>query len=82
MSAASDSSQEDRGPLLLSVSWSLTVVSSLFLALRLYCKVRTRRNLWWDDAILIAGWVRDKHVSFFFFPPSISALLWSHHLPT
>lgn len=31
------------------------VVTTLFLALRVYCRA-TRKALWWDDYLLIAGW--------------------------
>lgn len=50
---------EDRGPILLDVSWILASLATTFLSLRIYCKVVvTRRLLWWDDWILICGWVR------------------------
>ncbi|GAB1317012.1 Rhodopsin domain-containing protein [Madurella fahalii] len=45
----------DRGPLFLALSWSLTALAGLFLALRLYCKLSTGRRLWWDDWVLIAS---------------------------
>ncbi|KAG7284921.1 hypothetical protein NEMBOFW57_009536 [Staphylotrichum longicolle] len=47
---------DDRGPMLLGVSWGLTALASAFLGLRLYCKLNIRRGLWWDDWILIAAW--------------------------
>jgi len=50
-------SHEDRGPLLLGVSWGLTGLATVFLALRLYCKYLSKRRLWCDDYILIAAWV-------------------------
>jgi hypothetical protein len=51
-------SQDNHGPLLLGVSWGLTSLATIFLGLRLYCKLSTGRRLWWDDWVLIAGWVR------------------------
>lgn len=50
---------EDRGPILLGVSWILASMATTFLAVRIYCKfIATGRLLWWDDWILIGGWVR------------------------
>ena len=37
--------------------WSFTVGASVFLALRVYCKLTRNRGLWWDDNFLIAAWV-------------------------
>ncbi|KAK1829704.1 hypothetical protein QBC39DRAFT_262389 [Podospora conica] len=48
---------DDRGPILLGVSWILASMATTFLSLRIYCKVIvTGRRLWWDDWILIGGW--------------------------
>jgi hypothetical protein len=42
----------------LNVSvWCLFSAATVFLLLRVYCRFLGRRNLWWDDWILIAGWV-------------------------
>lgn len=46
------------GPYLLRVVWPLAALSGLFLGLRVYCKLRRRRQLWWDDHVLVASWVR------------------------
>ncbi|KAL2179181.1 uncharacterized protein P884DRAFT_276246 [Thermothelomyces heterothallicus CBS 202.75] len=45
------------GPYLLRVIWALAGLSTLFLGLRVYCKLSRRRRLWWDDNFLIAGWI-------------------------
>ncbi|KAK4038326.1 hypothetical protein C8A01DRAFT_48028 [Parachaetomium inaequale] len=45
------------GPYLNRVVWSLAALSGLFLGLRVYCKLLRRRQLWWDDHFLIASWV-------------------------
>lgn len=50
--------QSDLGPHLNRVVWLLSSFSGLFLGLRLYCKLWRRRQLWWDDYLLIASWVR------------------------
>lgn len=38
-------------------SWTFASLSALFLGLRIFCKFKSRRNLWWDDYVLIASWV-------------------------
>ncbi|OAA59146.1 hypothetical protein SPI_06348 [Niveomyces insectorum RCEF 264] len=48
---------DDLGPGLDRAMWPLTVLATLFLGLRLYCKIRHRRPLWWDDYVLVASWV-------------------------
>ena len=40
-----------------AVMWSLTVLSGVFLMLRLYCKTLKGNRLWWDDWLLLASWV-------------------------
>lgn len=40
--------------------WTLCLTATLFLALRLWCKIDRKHGLWWDDYILIASWVSDK----------------------
>jgi uncharacterized BrkB/YihY/UPF0761 family membrane protein len=50
-------SHYDAGPKLLASIWSLFVVATIFLALRVYCRVLKRRSLWWDDYILVGAWV-------------------------
>jgi hypothetical protein len=47
----------DAGSTILTVLWVLTTIPALFLALRLYCKFKTHRGLWWDDHILLGSWV-------------------------
>lgn len=49
---------DNLGPYLNRVIWSLGGVTTLFVALRIYSKVLRRRQLWWDDHVLIASWVR------------------------
>ncbi|KAK1826127.1 hypothetical protein QBC39DRAFT_269741 [Podospora conica] len=51
---------DDRQPMLLGIHWGLTALGSVLLALRIYCKQfhpKSKRGLWWDDYILIAGWL-------------------------
>ncbi|KAK4459330.1 hypothetical protein QBC42DRAFT_232002 [Cladorrhinum samala] len=44
-------------PMLLGSIWAVTIVSALFLSLRIYCKVTRHRLLWWDDHFLILSWI-------------------------
>ncbi|KAK4105421.1 hypothetical protein N658DRAFT_503567 [Parathielavia hyrcaniae] len=48
---------DDLGPRTDIVCWLLMALSAVFLALRVFCKYRTHRALWWDDHILIISWV-------------------------
>ncbi|KAL1837602.1 hypothetical protein VTJ49DRAFT_3620 [Mycothermus thermophilus] len=48
---------DDAGPMLNAVVWTLTNISGIFLALRIYCRLSRRRGLWWDDGFLIAAWI-------------------------
>ena len=49
--------QVDHGPKLNYAVWILAAVSTLFLSLRVYCKLWRNRLLWWDDYVLIMSWV-------------------------
>ncbi|KAK4099175.1 hypothetical protein N658DRAFT_475911 [Parathielavia hyrcaniae] len=51
------SDHQNHGPYLLRVIWPLAALSTLFLALRLYCKLSRRHRLFWDDYFLLASWV-------------------------
>ncbi len=42
---------------LLGSIWALSALATVFLALRVYCRMLKRQSLWWDDGILIASWV-------------------------
>ncbi len=56
--AATPKEVPNYAPLLLWSIWVLTIVSAVFLALRVYAKLTRRRSLWWDDYFLILSWVR------------------------
>lgn len=43
-------------PMLFAVCWSMTGIAALFLGTRLYVKITTQRQLWWDDHVLVASW--------------------------
>lgn len=48
---------DNLGPRILVSIWLLVGLSFVFLALRVFCKFKGRRGLWWDDWILILSWV-------------------------
>ncbi len=61
---------ENLGPYLNRVIWSLAALSTLFVGLRVYCKLLRRKQLWWDDHVLIASWVcLLLAYTFLLFPP-------------
>lgn len=37
--------------------WVMFAISSIFLTLRLYCRAIRTKALWWDDYLLVAGWM-------------------------
>lgn len=48
---------DNSAPRLLASIWALAGIATVFLCLRIFCRLLKRRVLWWDDAILIASWV-------------------------
>src|SRR5690606_24807989 len=48
---------DDLGPTLIAVTWTMSAIATLFLALRISCKLATGRRPWWDDYIFAASWV-------------------------
>ncbi len=42
---------------LLASIWTLSFLATVFLSLRIYCRLLKRQRLGWDDGILIASWV-------------------------
>jgi hypothetical protein len=50
---------EDRGPLMTVVTWSLFGIATCFLAVRYYLR-QTQGKLWLDDALLGISWVSDR----------------------
>jgi hypothetical protein len=41
----------------LSATWSMFIAASTLLALRLYCRIGRTKQTWWDDYLLVLGWV-------------------------
>jgi hypothetical protein len=48
---------DNYGPVILVACWLVEVLSSIIIGLRVYCKLKRSRALWYDDYILIAAWV-------------------------
>ncbi len=48
---------DDKSGTILASIWVLTGLSSVFIVLRAYCKIISRRGLWWDDYVMILAWV-------------------------
>ena len=46
---------------ILATCWTVEVLSAIFVALRIYCKRKGSRRLWYDDYILIAALVSFQH---------------------
>ena len=57
-SLARRSTYEDKGLKINVVSWLMVALSAVFLGLRLFCKFKTHRGMWWDDHVLTVAWVR------------------------
>lgn len=53
---------KDPGPLVNASIWAMTAVGTVFLAARIYCKTIRTTNMWWDDYLLISGWVSPLEV--------------------
>ncbi|KAK4173536.1 hypothetical protein QBC36DRAFT_359783 [Triangularia setosa] len=47
----------DGGPTVSRTIWAFLGFSTIFLALRIYCKKWRSRGLWWDDYVLIFSWM-------------------------
>ena len=47
----------DIGPGSAAAIWTLFGAATVFLSLRVYCKVWRSRGIWWDDVVLVISWV-------------------------
>lgn len=63
VTGAERSEPESLGSKVKAVCWLLVALSTAFLSLRVFCKFKTHRGLWWDDHILIVAWVRTVALS-------------------
>ncbi len=58
---------DNQARLLLASIWTLGLIATIFLALRIYCRLIRAKRIGWDDAILIVSWVSPL-------PPTISGI--------
>jgi hypothetical protein len=47
----------NQGPRIIAATSALTALATVFLVLRVYCKLYNARRLWWDDYALGLSWV-------------------------
>ncbi|SPO01697.1 uncharacterized protein DNG_04370 [Cephalotrichum gorgonifer] len=47
----------DHGPRFITTTWSLTALAAFFLGLRIFSKAWRKKQIWWDDYVLIASWI-------------------------
>ena len=52
---------DNQATLLVASIWTLGLIATVFLALRIYCRLIRAKRIGWDDAILIASWVSAPH---------------------
>ncbi|KAH8897949.1 hypothetical protein GQ53DRAFT_637744 [Thozetella sp. PMI_491] len=52
----SEGANDSYGSAILAVCWLVEVISTIFIGLRVYCKMRRSKHLWWDDYVLLAAW--------------------------
>lgn len=48
----------DRASELNTYAWTWFSISTLFIAARVYSRVKLTRNLWYDDYFIMVTWVR------------------------
>ncbi|EEY16868.1 conserved hypothetical protein [Verticillium alfalfae VaMs.102] len=48
---------ENAATKVLAAIWPMVVISTIFFALRIYCRVTRSGQTWWDDYILGLGWL-------------------------
>lgn len=47
----------EKGPMLVGVLWVEVFICMVVLGLRLYTRTMIRRNIGWDDLLLLIAWV-------------------------
>lgn len=48
-------SNEDRGPLLLGVTWTTFALASITVLVRVYCRAILQSTMGWDDFAILAA---------------------------
>lgn len=43
----------DRGSIILGITWTLTLISLIFVCLRMYSRIRLVQRIWWDDWLAV-----------------------------
>ncbi|TEA11970.1 hypothetical protein C8034_v007095 [Colletotrichum sidae] len=43
--------------MVLGSAWTMFGVATIFLGLRIYCRAVRTRKMWWDDYLLLVGWL-------------------------
>ena len=46
---------EDRGPVLLRVTWTMVAMASTTVLLRVYCRFVVQNSMGWDDFAILAA---------------------------
>lgn len=58
--ATGTNEMEDRGPTIVTLLVVFTIVSALFIAARLFVRIRLLRNLGADDSLITLAWVSES----------------------
>lgn len=72
---------KDRGPTLLGVSWALTILATIFVGMRCYCRIAYSMKIWWDDVwmgITIVSCFNSSILTYFIYDTPFLAL--NNHL--
>ena len=56
--AAMSESHAKKGPAILGVAISTTVLALFCVLLRIYIRIRMTRSFWWDDGLIVVAMVR------------------------
>ena len=57
--SAPQGGDQDRATELNAFAWTLFSLSTVFVAARVYSRLRLTRNFWYDDLFILLSWVRD-----------------------
>ena len=52
-----DPSKGDPAVIINAAAWTMVVISGTFLGLRIYSRAILVKHLWWDDYLLVVGWI-------------------------
>lgn len=57
---------EDRGPVLLRVTWTMVTMASITVLIRVYCRSILQNAMGWDDSAILAAVVSLSFISMIF----------------